>query len=59
MIIEELLEDGRVRQYSDQNKYILQIETGIKYEDAVDIVPCIYTYEETDEDIPIIDNEEE
>jgi len=28
-----------------------QVETGILYEDAIDIQPCPYTYEETD--IPI------
>ena len=28
---------------------LLQVETGIKYADPVDAVPCGYTYEETDE----------
>ena len=28
-----------------------QIETRIVYDDAVDIVPCRYTYEETDEPV--------
>lgn len=41
----------RIRHYSDQNMHILQVETGILYEDAVDVLPCRYTYEETD--IPI------
>ena len=27
---------------------LLQVETGIKYSDPVDVVPCRYTYEETD-----------
>lgn len=53
MIVSELIEDGaRVRHYSDENYKIRQIETGIIYYDAVDIVPCRYTYEETDEKIP-------
>jgi hypothetical protein len=30
---------------------IKQVETGALYEDAVDVIPCKYTYEETD--IPI------
>ena len=30
---------------------LLQVETGFIYNDAVDIVPCPYTYEETDEPI--------
>ena len=63
MILEEMLEEGRlVRHWSDQNLKIRQIETGIVYEDAVDVVPCRYTYEETDEPVeteePIEDNEE-
>lgn len=52
MIIEELIEDGRrVKHYSDQNLKILQKETGIVYDDAVDVVPCRFTYEETDQPI--------
>ena len=54
----ELVEnDTRVRQWSDLCMMIRQIETGILYEDAVDIIPCHYTYEETD--IPIPEEEEE
>ena len=37
---------------SDSNKYIRQVETGVKYASAVDVIPCRYTYEETDEEIP-------
>lgn len=51
MIKTEIIEDGRIRHYSDLNMKIKQIETNILYEDAVDIQPCPYTYEETD--IPI------
>lgn len=52
MIIEEFVDDNtRVRHYSDENYMIKQIETGNLYEDAVDVIPCKYTYEETD--IPI------
>ena len=51
MLIEEQISETLVRHYSDDNKYILQNETGIKYVDAVDIIPCRYTYTETDEDI--------
>lgn len=39
---------NRVRHWSDLGMMIRQIETGILYEDAVDVVPCRYTYEETD-----------
>ena len=41
----------RERRYSDLGVKLLQVETGLKYEDAVDVVPCKYTYEETDEPI--------
>ena len=52
MIKEVLVEDGtRIKHYSDQDMMIRQIETDILYEEAVDYVPCRYTYEETDEPI--------
>lgn len=51
MIQTETPEEGRIRHYSDQGLKILQVETGIVYEDAVDNLPCLYTYEETDEPI--------
>lgn len=52
MIIIEQIENGeRERRYSDKNMKLRQIETGNVYEDAVDVIPCRYTYEETD--IPI------
>ena len=37
--------------YSDNNKYILQVETNVKYDEAYDIIPCKYTYKETKETI--------
>ena len=40
------------KHYSDEEKYIIQVETGIKYESAEDIYPCIYTYIESDEYLP-------
>ena len=39
--------------YSDNNKYILQVETSVKYNEAYDIIPCKYTYKETEEEIVI------
>ena len=48
MIQVEYLRNGElVRHYSDSGMMLLQVETGIEYEDAVDVVPCRYTYEET------------
>lgn len=46
------------RNYSDQNKMILQVETGIKYDEAIDVEFAPYHYEETNEDIPTEDDEE-
>ena len=47
-IIKETLENGLVRHYSDSDKMIKQVETGVLYSDAIDVEPCDYTYEETD-----------
>ena len=49
MIQTELLKDGTlIRHYSDAGMMLKQVETGIEYSDAVDVVPSKYTYEETD-----------
>lgn len=58
MIVEEIMGD-RVVHYSDQGMKIRQIETGFIYEDAVDVLPCKYTYEETDEPIETIEDDSE
>ena len=34
--------------YSDSNKYILQIETNVEYDIAIDVEDAPYTYVETD-----------
>lgn len=34
--------------YSDSNMCILQVETNVEYNDAYDVIPCRYTYKETD-----------
>lgn len=38
----------RVHTYSDTGMKILQVETGIVYEDALDVPESGYTYTETD-----------
>ena len=43
--------DNLVKHYSDENKLILQVETGVKYAEAIDVYPCRYTYEEMNEPI--------
>lgn len=54
MLQSQFIEPDRIRYYSDEGYYIRQIETGVLYEDAVHTVPAHFTYEETDELIPII-----
>lgn len=50
MIVTEYLNDGTlVKHYSDKGFLMEQVETGARYGEAVDIVPCPYTYVETDE----------
>lgn len=50
MIKTEYLNNGTlIKHYSDSGFMLLQVETGLKYSDPVDVVPCAYTYEETDE----------
>ena len=61
MLIEEtIVIDNRelLRHYSDNNKFIIQVDTGIKYAEAVDILNTTHTYRESDESIPIIDKNE-
>lgn len=46
IIIENL---GMVeRRYSDKNVKLRKVEDGTLWDDAVDIIPCQFTYEETD-----------
>lgn len=53
-IKQEYIRDGSlIYQYSDSGKTLLQIETGVEYDEAIDVVPCKYTYEETNNDVDI------
>ena len=57
MIKTEYLNDGTlIKHYSDKGVMLLQNETGAKYPEPIDLVPCPYTYSETDE---LIEGEEE
>ena len=52
MILTEFLNDGTlIKHYSDRGVLLLQNETGITYSEPIDIVPCSYTYIETEESI--------
>ena len=58
MILTEYLNDNTlIKHYSDKGVMLLQNETGDKYSNPVDVVPCMYTYTETNE--PIEDEENE
>ena len=47
MIKVENLSETLVRHYSDCGMKLLQVETGIVYAEAIDLIPCRFTYEET------------
>lgn len=55
MLKSEIIDNTVVRHYSDAGVKLRQIETDTLWNDAVDIIPCQFTYEETD--IPIDDEE--
>ena len=64
MIVKEFYktrEDGvkLYRTYSDENYKIRQIETGIIYDEAIDVENIEYTYEETNEKIETSEEMEE
>ena len=59
MIQIEYLNDGTlIKHYSDKGYLLLQNETGAKYDEPIDVVPCLYTYTETDEFAEIEDADE-
>lgn len=59
MIVKENLSEKLVKHYSDGGFFIRQKETGIEYAEAVDVIPCRYTYEETDKVVPKIERGEQ
>lgn len=64
MIQKELFmtrEDGvnLYKTYSDEGFYIIQNETGYKYDAAIDVENAPYTYSESDEKIELPEEEKE
>ena len=60
MIQTEFLNDGTlVKHCSDAGFMMLQVETGMMYGEAIDVVPCRYTYEETDVPVEVDEGEVE
>lgn len=57
MIQTEPINDKLVKTYSDEGFRIKQIETEIVYDEAIDVIPLRYTYEETDEKVEIFEED--
>lgn len=53
MIIKEQINEKFIRHYSDTDFKIQQVETGLIYEEAIDLISCGYTYVETEEKIDV------
>lgn len=51
MIIVEMINESVERRYSNQGVKIRQVETNTLWNDAVNAIPCRFTYEETEEPI--------
>ena len=53
--IEQIVYNGEkfVKTYSDSNKFIKQVQTGVMYAEAIDLASSTYTYEETNVEIPV------
>ena len=51
----EIIKDKLIRHYAEDEQgnkyYIKQVETGVEYGEAVDIIPCKYSYVATDKKI--------
>ncbi|MGM0175674.1 hypothetical protein [Enterococcus sp. DIV0800] len=45
-VIKEKYNDKLVRSYSDKGFYLRQIETGVEYSEAIDLITSPFTYEE-------------
>lgn len=57
---EEVILNGKTFLHTYSDKYVIkQVETDTEYDEAYDIIPCKYTYVETDEELPIVEQVEE
>lgn len=51
---EEVILNGKTFLHTYSDTYVLeQVETGVLYDEAYDIIPCVYTYVESEEELPI------
>lgn len=44
-----------IKHKSDSGRFLIQLETGTEYAEALDVIPCPYTYEESEREIPKIE----
>lgn len=51
----EIIKEKLIRHYAEDENgvkyYIKQVETGIEYDEAIDVIPCRYTYVATNKKI--------
>lgn len=56
----EIIDDKFIKHYAEDEQgnkyYIKQIETDVEYAEAVDILPCRYSYVATDKQIEEYEN---
>lgn len=55
-VVKENLEKHYAEDENGVRYYILQLPTCIEYEEAIDVVPCRYTYKTTDKIIKETEN---
>ena len=57
----KILENNLIKHYAEDSQgnkyYIKQVETGIEYPEAIDVIPCRYTYIVTDKKIEEVEQE--
>ena len=57
---EEVIINGKNFLHTLSDKYVLeQVETGARYDEAYDLIPCKYTYVESEELLPVEEHSEE
>lgn len=53
----EIIKDKLIRHYAEDENgkhyKIRQVETGVEYDEAVDLLPCRFTYVVTDKEIQV------
>lgn len=55
MVVQKIYTVGSIelrKTYSDDNKYIVQVETGNVYQEAIDPLDSTHTYIESENDLP-------